>query len=56
MVHVGKKLSGLVLATAAALVCSAPVQAAEITLKLGSVDNQASQMTEAVKATKDEKR
>lgn len=40
MIYMHKKVSGLVLAVAAALVCSAPVQAADITLKLGHLANE----------------
>ena len=40
MIHTHKKISRFVLATAAALVCLTPAQAADITLKLGHLANE----------------
>lgn len=40
MIHTHKKISGLVLAVTAALVCLTPAQAADITLKLGHLANE----------------
>lgn len=40
MIHTHKKLSGFVLAVAAALACFSPAQAADVTLKLGHLANE----------------